>query len=223
MICFITMLTLTVSCDCNIINYHFLSWYKVKTNEKRIYGIKINYRLLNDFLSNIGEIRRAKKRGDVSVEFEKHIMLAVTQVNGCRMCSYFHTKEALRLGMPEQEIQSLLSGDLSYVPEEEAVALSFAQHYAEKTGQYDDKAWRRVVDTYGEQRSLSILAYIRAIMAGNAQGNIIGALKSRFRGQPEPNSKFIKEIGVLFCDIFLIPFILVKGLLFMPFKSRKQK
>ena len=90
---------------------------------RRIYGIKINYRIMNDFLSRLGEMRAAKRRGYVSEQFGKRIMLAVTQVNGCAMCSYFHTKEALKMGMPEQEIKSILSGELGAAPEEEAVAL----------------------------------------------------------------------------------------------------
>ena len=110
---------------------------------RRIYGIKINYQLMNDFLSHIGEMRAAKKRGDVSEQFEKRIMLAVTQVNGCRLCSYYHTKEALKMGMPETEIKSMLSGELGVAPEEEAVALAFAQHYAETIGNYDADAWHR--------------------------------------------------------------------------------
>ena len=69
---------------------------------KRIYGIKINYKLINDFLMNTGNLRRAKKENDINGQFIKRIMLAVTQVNGCRMCSYHHTKEALRLGMPAE-------------------------------------------------------------------------------------------------------------------------
>ena len=39
----------------------------------------------------------------------------------------------------------------------------------------------------------------------------MGALKSRFRGKPEPNSSFFKEIGVLLCDPFFILFILIKA------------
>ncbi|MDD5018573.1 MAG: carboxymuconolactone decarboxylase family protein [Eubacteriales bacterium] len=178
---------------------------------KRIYGVSINYRLMNDFLSNIGDIRKARKANDVGAAFEKRIMLAVTQVNGCRMCSYFHTREALKIGMPEQEIRDILGGELRGAPEEETAALAFAQHYADTAGHYDPAAWERIVRTYGEARARSILAYIRAIMVGNAQGNILGALKSRFRGRPEPNSTFFKELAVLFSDIFIIPYILIKA------------
>ena len=187
---------------------------------KRLYGVKDNVRFLNDFLSNLGDIRKSKKANDVSEAFEKRIMLAVTQVNGCRMCSYFHTKKALEMGVPEHEIRKILQGELGGAPQKEAVALAFAQHYADAAGYFDQDAWNRVVETYGASKSRSILAYIRAIMVGNAQGNIIGAIKSRFCGKPEPGSAFHKELAVLFSDIYVIPFILIKTVVKSLFRKR---
>ncbi len=179
--------------------------------DKRIYGFKTNYQLLDTFLSNIGDIKKARDNHAVSDMFEKRIMMAVTQVNGCSICSYFHTKEALKMGMSEHEIQNLLAGDMEDVPEEEAAALIFAQHYADTIGQYDKDAWNRVVTIYGRDRAVAILAYIRAIMFGNAQGNIFEAIKSRIKGQPVPNSTFFMEIAVILSDIFVMPFLLIKA------------
>ena len=177
--------------------------------QKRIYGVGTNFRLMNDFFGSFGDMRRAK--GLVSDAFEKRIMLAVTQVNGCRMCSYFHTAEALKMGMDETQVRGILGGDLGAAPDEEMAALLFAQHYADTIGRYDVDAWRRVVDAYGQKKARGIMAYIRAIMVGNAQGNIVGALKSRLKGQPEPNSTLGREIGVLAADIIVIPLLLVKA------------
>jgi AhpD family alkylhydroperoxidase len=179
--------------------------------QKRIYGVRINARLMNNFLSHLGDIKRAKAQAAVSPEFEKRIMLAVTQVNGCRMCGYFHTREALKMGMDAAQIKSILDGQLGSAPEDEMIALVFAQHYADTIGRYDDAAWQRVVAAYGQDKAQAIRAYIRAIMVGNAQGNIVGALKSRFKGQPEPGSTFLREMTVLAADVFLIPFFLVKA------------
>ena len=180
-----------------------------QTNKKRIYGVGTNFRLMDAFFGSFGDMRRAK--GQISDAFEKRIMLAVTQVNGCRMCSYFHTAEALKMGMDETQVRGILGGDLSTAPSEEMTALLFAQHYAETTGCYDADAWQRVVDTYGADKARGILAYIRAIMMGNAQGNIVGALQSRLKGQPEPNSTLGHEIGVLAADIVFIPLLLIKA------------
>ncbi len=176
---------------------------------RRIYGAWINCALLSEFLSSLSDMRRAQKKGQIDKAFVKRIMLAVTHVNGCKLCSWFHTKEALKLGMTEKEIAELLDGDISDAPKDEAVALVFAQHYADTLGNVDNAAWLRVVQTYGTDKALAIRACVCMIMAGNAQGNIWGALASRFKGKPEPDSSLWKEISVLACDIFLVPFMLV--------------
>ncbi|WP_256205872.1 carboxymuconolactone decarboxylase family protein [Carnobacterium iners] len=38
----------------------------------------------------------------------ERIMLAVTQVNGCSVCSYTHTKMALEVGMKSEKIKNIL-------------------------------------------------------------------------------------------------------------------
>ena len=54
-------------------------------------------------------------------------MLAVTAVNGCRYCSYYHTKQALKSGITAKEINSLLAGDVANCPQDEAVAVAYGQ------------------------------------------------------------------------------------------------
>jgi len=176
---------------------------------KRIYGAKINCELIRDFLSCMGDTHRAEKNGDIDERFIKRIMLAVTHVNGCALCSWFHSRDALKIGMPEEEIAQLLNGDMADVPKEQAAALVFAQHYADTLGSVDAAAWRHVVKTYGVKKALGIRAAICMIMAGNAQGNIWGAFASRIKGKPESGSSLSKELGVLAIDIFAVPFMLI--------------
>ena len=65
----------------------------------------------------------------------KRLMLAVTAVNGCRYCSYYHAQEALKAGLPDEELQMLLEGVVDDAPPEELPALLYAQHWAEAEGQ----------------------------------------------------------------------------------------
>lgn len=187
---------------------------------KRIYGVGINARLMDDFFMNLGAFKRAAKRGNVGREFEKRIMLAVTQVNGCEMCRYHHTAQALKQGMNKEEIDAILNAEFSDVPDDEISALLFAQHYADTIAKPDAEAVGSFVEGYGKQKAEDILCYIRAIMVGNAQGNIMGAFKNRFKGKPEVGSTFFKEVSVLFCDIFLIPVLMLKYIVTKPFRSK---
>jgi len=177
---------------------------------KRIYGIKEFYRFFDDAMASFSIIRKARKEKLVSKAFQKRIMLVVTEVNGCQLCSYWHTKEALKSGMPEEEIKNMLSGNLENVSKEEAVALFFAQHYAESAALPDAQAWQRVLKTYQEEKAEAILAFIKIIMMGNVYGIAVSALLNRLKGKPVENSTFLHEFGIIFGVVIIIPVLFIK-------------
>ena len=177
---------------------------------RRIYSVSSFYRLLNDAMAHIGDIRRAHRCERVSKAFSERIMLAVTEVNGCRYCSYYHTSLALKAGLREGEVQGILSGDLSSAPAEETVALLFAQHYAETEGHPEEKACQRLLETYGPETTTDILAVIRTIMVGNVYGIMIEAVKSRLTWKPNPESSLGREIGIVLGLLAFIPVIVVR-------------
>jgi hypothetical protein len=98
---------------------------------------------------------------------------------------------ALKEGIPPDQIRKILSGEIGDFPEEEAVALAFAQHWAETAGNPDPEAERRFRDYYGPQISADILNWMRMIRMGNLTGNTLDAVlwklrirRSRADGQP---------------------------------------
>ena len=98
-------------------------------------------------------------------------MLAVTAVNGCRYCSWFHTRQALGSGLAEEEIRDLLAGDIANCPLDEAVAVMYAQHWAESDAHPDPEAIRRLEQTYGPQKTEAIHLMLRMIRMANLLGN----------------------------------------------------
>ena len=164
---------------------------------KRFYSPRAFYRLLSDMLLNIQDMREARKAQRVSNQFSERIMMAVTEVNGCRYCSYFHTQVALKAGMDKGEIAQTLAGDFKDAPPDELAALYFAQHYAESGGDPHPEAVQCMRDTYGEVMTRDILAVIRAIMIGNAWGNMFDALRWRIKGKPSSESSLWGELGVV--------------------------
>lgn len=178
--------------------------------ESRHYGVKTFYGFVNDLFSNYGDMKEAQKHERVSKDFKERIMLAVTKVSGCRFCSYIHTKDALKAGMEEGEIKNILSGELGDIPEEQSVAVMFAQHYAETTGNYDPEAYKRVVNTYGEDATRDIMAFIRAIMVGNTHAKAFEALFYRLKLRPESGSTIWREIGIAFGMFIFVPFVRIK-------------
>lgn len=65
-----------------------------------------------DIINHAGDLKAAARSHRVDHTFTEKIMLAVTQVNGCRYCSYGHTKAALKEGIPEDEIARIAAGEL---------------------------------------------------------------------------------------------------------------
>ena len=176
----------------------------------RIYSTREFYTVLADAIAHMGDVIRASKANRVSDAFSERIMLAVTQVNGCRYCNYYHTKIALKAGVSNEEIHYMLEGKLGNAPESERIALVFAQHYAETKGHPDQAACEHLFDIYGGEMANDILAYIRMIMFGNVYGIMFDALRLRIIGQPVDDSSLWWELGTVFGLIFMIPVILVQ-------------
>ena len=98
-------------------------------------------------------------------------MLAVTAVNGCRYCSWVHTRRALRSGLAAEEIRDLLAGDVANCPLDEAVGVAYAQHWAESDAHPDPEAVQRLEKTYGRQKTEAIHLILRMIRMANLWGN----------------------------------------------------
>ncbi|HZK39052.1 MAG TPA: carboxymuconolactone decarboxylase family protein [Clostridia bacterium] len=175
--------------------------------------------VLYNGLRNIKPLKRAKKDGLLGQAFIERIMLAVTEVNGCEMCSYAHTNWALEAGLSAQEIEQLLAGSAQGTPTDELPAILFAQHYADKKGNPDREAWERIREIYGQEKALGILGAVREIMIGNVYGAAAGAFSSRLKGKPYKNSKWFKELGILLSILVFIPAAGIKALLAGLFKK----
>lgn len=176
---------------------------------KRLYPVSAFTGLLDDALTHLDDLRGASQTG-LDRQFGERIMLAVTEVNGCRYCSYFHTKQALTAGISQEEVDSLLAGEFSDVPPRQKAALLFAQHYADSGGSPEEKAVAYLQQEYGKDLSRSIMAYIRMIMVGNSYGNAFDAFRLRLLGRPVDGSTLPNELGVLISVLVVVPWIMVR-------------
>lgn len=139
----------------------------------------------------------------------ERIMLAVTQVNGCAVCSYAHTRWALDMGLAETEVRGLLSGVADSAPTDELAGLAYAQHYADSRGRPDPAAWSQLTDIYGEDRAQCVLRATRVIMWGNATGIPLSALLARLRGTPDAHSSLGYEVLTGLGSVVVLPVALV--------------
>ncbi|NLC40062.1 MAG: carboxymuconolactone decarboxylase family protein [Clostridiaceae bacterium] len=172
---------------------------------KKIYSHGEFYRAIVLALRSIKYLRLNRKGNLISSQFKERIMLAVTEVNGCEACSYAHTKFALEEGMSPEEIEAILSGDTGKIPQDELIAIFFAQHYTDNKGKSSKEAWQRLIDEYGSEKSLVILALIRMMNMANIYGIAISAIRDRFRGKPSGKTIFLYEISIIFSIFIYLP------------------
>lgn len=119
--------------------------------------------------------RPTKRKGRrlISPEFRERLMITVTNVNQCVLCSWAHSKAALMAGIPDEEVRQLLVGDTANCPPEEREALLFAQHWADTDGAPDADAVTRLTDIYGEKKAQAILVTLGVMRIGNYAGNAV--------------------------------------------------
>ena len=149
-----------------------------------------------------------RDKDKLTKDFIERIMLAVTEVNGCKVCSQAHAKMALESGMTDEEISLLLSNDKNKVPDYQSVAVMFATHYADKSGRPDKESLERLENKYGKRLSKSIIAVCRIIMLGNAFGIAMDTIK---------RSNKLRELTIFIGSIILAPIyilFMIAGILF---------
>ena len=180
---------------------------------KRFFTIKESYRILFDAMRTMKYMSRAKRKEELSTELIEKVMLTVTEINGCEVCSVFHNRVAEKEGIKEEEIQMLFVANVEEIPQDEAPAILFARGYATSSGKPSENSWKSLIQSYGESKAKGILGTVRTIMMGNSFGIAWGALTNRIKGKPVKGSSLWYEISMLLSFIFFIPVASVHSLL----------
>ena len=110
-------------------------------------------------------------KGTISPAFRERLMLAVTGVYGCRFCTWIHTREALRSGLTAEGVTTLLDGTVDGCPTEEALAVLYAQHWADADAHPTPESARMLADSYGKEKAQAVNLVLRVIRIGNLTGN----------------------------------------------------
>ena len=118
------------------------------------------------------QIKLAMRDSKIDSAFRERLMMAVTEVNGCRYCRTFHIGQAKEAGISMEEINTYLLGNIpDDIPEEQKLAVCYAQHWAENDASADEDYEEQVREWYGEESFQSISVVLRMIWMGNLLGN----------------------------------------------------
>lgn len=154
------------------------------------------YDFLRFIINSLVYVKNATKSGDVSHALREKLMVAVSGVLSCKYCTWLHSEMALTHGADAEEVQKLLSMEIGDFPDDEAIALAFAQHYSETGGRPQEKAEERLYQYYGRKKAGHIVSYIQIIYFGNLAGNTVDAFLNRFKGKPAEGSNLWSEIVI---------------------------
>lgn len=127
---------------------------------------------ISRLVSNRRQIPLAFRGGLVSPAFRERLMLVVTQVNDCRYCSRFHSAEALKVGVLDEDIISIQAGNIPPgTPASEVAALMYARHWAGNNANPDPEEVKKLEANYDSETVHAIHLFLYMIRIGNLMGN----------------------------------------------------
>lgn len=174
--------------------------------EARYFSVKVFNKTLWDASYMLVKHTKAFKK--ISRKFRSEIMMSVTNVNGCKACSYFHTSELIKAGASEEELAKIKAASYEGLNDDETLALLFAEHYADNAGAYDQETFDKIKEYYGIDKAHGILTAIKVIMFGNIYGISLGNMWDRIRFKKVSNAKFFTDLYILIFTVILFPIFL---------------
>ncbi|MFO7917484.1 MAG: hypothetical protein R6V13_05355 [Anaerolineae bacterium] len=145
--------------------------------------------------------------------FAEKMMLAVAGAHDDQVYARAPVNYALGRGLAQEEVESLLRGEVEHATVDEAPALFFARHYVEQEGEPDPDLVQRLVDAYGWRTARDIITYVRLVIFVNLVGNTLDALVSRTLGEPSPSSTLASELSTVAIFTFgILPLVPVLAL-----------
>ena len=176
---------------------------------KRIFTIKEHFKIMNHAAKGFGVLLYAKKHNLFNKQFKERIMLAVTEVNGCELCSFIHTKVSLGAGMKYGEINEILNGSKDDIPKEELIAVLFGEHYADTHEHPDTEAVNTLISEYGREKAKIICAVLGVITLTNSMGISMGLFRERLQFRRVKMSKLVNELGIPLLTMTVFPALFI--------------
>lgn len=174
---------------------------------KRIFTLKDHFKIMNHAAKSFGLLMYVKKHKLFNKKFKERIMLAVTEVNGCELCSYVHTKISLSSGMNKHEIKGLLNGIKDDIPDDQLVGVLFGEYYASSHEQPEKYMINRLIEEYGREKAKTICAILGMITLTNSMGISMGLFKDRLMFRRVKKSKILNELGIPLTTMTIFPIL----------------
>ncbi len=178
---------------------------------KKIYECRRFWNDLQSLLIKLPCIILAFINRRIDRSFASKIMLAVTTVNGCRYCKWFHTNMLLGRGVDREEIKRIVSLQINEgINAYELTGITYAGHFARTDRNPDPEMTQQLFDYYGDEKANDILLFIELVFFSNLVGNTFDAFVDRFRGNRAEGSSFLCEFVIFLLSApVLVPLMLI--------------
>ena len=175
----------------------------------RTFTLLEHFKLMNRAVCGLRLNQSMKKQRVMNKKRRERIMLAISEVNGCALCSFVHTKLALTAHMELSEIHTLLAGDLQGVPEEDVLAVLFAKDFAANHEVIDPNFYQKIVDYYGLPQARAIVCASHVITMTTSIGISLVLLKNTLTFRHQKGSRIWNELLIPLATIVVFPLLYI--------------
>lgn len=134
----------------------------------------------------------------LSPALREKIIVAVAQVNACRMCEHAHTRMAVEAGVTDAELAALENMDEAAFDRRTWLAVAHARDRVQSgfVPATDASSQRALLDELGSQTVRDVEDVARVMTVANRIANTLNALSDRRRGNPIPGSRLFDELVI---------------------------
>lgn len=166
----------------------------------RTYRVRELLRDLGRLVSRFPSLWSIWARARLPRALREQIIVAVAQVNACRMCEHAHTRMALQAGVSDADLAALANMDESAFDRTTWLAIAHARERVKADFIDVEPTEQRaaLVRAIGQQTYLDVEDIARAMTVANRIANTLNALPDRWRGHPVPGSRLLDELVINF-------------------------
>ncbi|MGB5545223.1 MAG: carboxymuconolactone decarboxylase family protein [Polyangiales bacterium] len=162
----------------------------------RVYTVPSLLRDLGSVLARAPALWAIWIRGRLPSALREQVIVAVAQVNACRMCEHAHTRMALEAGVSDAALAALENMDESAFDRRTWLAIAHARERT-KSGFAPvavDESQDALREALGAQVCRDVEDVARVMTVANRIANTLNALPDRLRGHPTPESRLFDEV-----------------------------
>jgi len=172
-----------------------------RSTHPRVYTVPELLRDLRWVVSRLASLWSIWLGGRLPSALREQIIVAVAQVNACRMCEHAHTRLALEAGTTDAELAALQTMDEAAFDRQTWLILAHARARAKASfAPVPSLEERALIDAIGERHYRDAEDVAHVMTVANRIANTLNALSDRRHGTPHPESRLVDEliINVLF-------------------------